>query len=156
MRVYFLRHADALDGDDDALRPLSPKGKDQCRRLGRWLQQADIDWDVAFSSPLLRAQQTATLVLQAADSRLAGQFTEASALCNETSAVTFNRWLRGLSQHESVLLVGHAPTLAERVRGLLSMENEAALSLPKAGLACVETDDGRHGILKLYITPKVL
>lgn len=156
MRLYFLRHADALDGDDDAMRPLSPKGKDQCRRLGQWLQRAEIDWNAAFSSPLLRAQQTATLVLQAADSRLAGQFKEASALLNETSGTAFSRWLRGLLQYESVLLVGHAPTLAERVRELLSVKSEGALSLPKAGLACVETDDGRDGALKLYLTPKVL
>jgi len=50
MKLYFLRHADALDGDDDAVRPLSPHGKNQARGLARFLQRAEIEFDASYSS----------------------------------------------------------------------------------------------------------
>lgn len=41
MHLYLIRHAHALDGDDDAARPLSPKGRKQVRKLAGLLQDAD-------------------------------------------------------------------------------------------------------------------
>ena len=78
------------------------------------------------------------------------------ALLNETSAKQFEGWLRTLSNAGHVLLVGHAPSLPARVRDLLSITEADAFTLPKGGLACVETEDGRSGLLRFFITPKIL
>ena len=64
MKLYFLRHAEALDGKDDAGRPLSPHGKKEAREVGRFLKGAGIEFDAAYSSPLVRAKQTAKIVLE--------------------------------------------------------------------------------------------
>jgi len=153
MKLYFLRHADALDGVDDAARPLSPQGKNEARAVGRFLKRAGIEFDAAYSSPLVRAKQTAEIVLELCG---AAKLELADALMNETSAARFDAWLKDLPTAKRVLLAGHAPSLAERVRHLLGITMAESLNLPKAGLACLETEDRRRAALKFFITPKLL
>ena len=58
--LYLIRHADALDGDVDAERPLSPKGLKQVRRLARFLKESKaVEIREIWHSPLVRARQTA-------------------------------------------------------------------------------------------------
>ena len=153
MKLYFLRHADALEGADDAARPLSPPGRKEALEIGRFLKRAGIQFDAAYSSPLVRAKQTADIVLDACGST-ALQLAE--ALLNETSEREFDGWLKGIPAAKHVCLVGHAPSLAERVRQLLGITADNALKLPKGGLACLETENRRTASLKFLVTPKVL
>ena len=64
MDLYLIRHADALalgerGNTDDFERPLSDKGMAQSKQLGIWMQRKGIALDQVFTSPLVRAQQTA-------------------------------------------------------------------------------------------------
>ena len=65
MKLYFLRHADAREGADAAARPLSPHGRKEALEVGRFLKRAGIEFDAAYSSPLVRAKETAEIVLDA-------------------------------------------------------------------------------------------
>lgn len=156
MRLYFLRHADARPGADDAARPLSPLGRKQSRKMGRFLRKAGIEFDAAYSSPLVRAHQTADLVLKTLDTLPPRKLEIADALLNETSRARFDQWLKGLPEAAHVLLVGHAPTMDERVCHLLGVNRGDLLKLPKGALACLETEDRDTASLKFYITPKLL
>ena len=156
MRLYFMRHADALDGVDDAARPLSPRGWKQAKEVGRFLRAAGIRFDAAYSSPLVRARETAEAVLAICGAVESDDLKLEDALRNETSARQFAGWLRTLPEARHVLLVGHAPSLAEHVRGLLSIGDPEALELSKGGLACLATEDGRTAVLKFLVTPKLL
>jgi len=156
MKLYFLRHAEATDGADDAARPLSAHGRKQAARIGEFLRAADVEFDAAYTSPLVRAQQTVEIVLDICGSVAVAQRRTADALLNEASPMHFSRWLAGLPPAKHILLAGHAPSLAERVRALLSLSNAEALKLPKAGLACVETEDCQTCVLKFLVTPRIL
>ncbi|PAW83035.1 MAG: phosphohistidine phosphatase SixA [Pedosphaera sp. Tous-C6FEB] len=157
MRLYFLRHSAALDGPDDALRPLSPEGRQQARKLARFLKRGGISFDLAFTSPLVRARETLDLVLPITNAAAPIKPQVTSALLNETSATQFANWLARLPQTAGhVLLVGHEPTLSERVRRLLGLLNEEALELRKGAIACVRTENLRSGSLKFLVTPKLL
>ena len=156
MRLYFLRHTDADSGFDDAARPLSALGRKQAEALGRFCHQAGVELDGAFASPLLRARQTAEVFLNACAASDHVKLKAADELLNEASEESFHEFLDGLGGFRRVLLVGHAPVLAERVRAMLGMGNEEALKLSKGGLACVRTDDYRTGSLKFFISPKLL
>ena len=63
IQLYLIRHAQAdqrgSDYPDDSLRPLIDKGHQQAKMLAKALAQLDITFDRLFSSPLLRAWQTA-------------------------------------------------------------------------------------------------
>ena len=156
MRLYFLRHAEAIDGEDDAARPLSPHGRKQSEVIAEFLVGAGVKFNRAMTSPLVRAHQTAEIVLRLMGAGGRVKLETADTLLNETSDAEWNRWLQSLRDEEHVLLVGHEPSLAERVRWLLGVAHKQALSLPKAGLACVESDDGHSGHLKYLVTPKSL
>ena len=153
MKLYFLRHADALDGADDAARPLSPHGKKEALEVGRFLKRAGIEFDAAYSSPLVRAKETAEIVLDVCGST---ELELVDALLNETSGAKFDEWLKGIPRANHVCLVGHAPSLAQRVRQLLGITAADALKLSKGALACLETENRRTAALKFLVTPKLL
>lgn len=153
MKLYFLRHADALDGADDAARPLSPHGRKEALEIGRFLKRARIEFDAAYSSPLVRAKETAEIVLDLCGSP---ELDLTDALLNETSQAKFEEWLKRIPQAKHACLVGHAPSLAQRASQLLGIRASDALKLPKGGLICLETDHRRTGTLKFFVTPKLL
>jgi phosphohistidine phosphatase len=156
MRLYFLRHAEAHPGADDDARELTKRGEEQSREIGRFLRQVGVEFGAAYSSPLVRARQTAEIVLETtnADTDIELEITE--ALCNETTQAVFNRWLGQLPDKKHILLVGHAPSMPARVQRLLGIENNEALPMPKAGLACIKPDNPRQGTLKFFVSPKIL
>jgi phosphohistidine phosphatase len=156
MKLYFLRHAEALDGDDDAARPLSPHGREQSAAIAKFLSKADVKFTAAFTSPLVRAHQTAEIVLRTMGIAGDVKLHTVKELLNETSDAQWQRWLNSLAQGKHVLLVGHAPSLADRVRAMLRVTDANALNLAKGALACVDTDDHRSGQLKWLVTPKSL
>ena len=59
---------------------------------------------------------------------------------------------------KEVVLVGHMPSFAEHLAGLLGSENAAALSMGKASVACVEISELRagHGELRWFLRQKQL
>jgi phosphohistidine phosphatase len=68
--VYLCRHAEATPGEPDELRPLTPDGEHQAKRLGERLAAASKPPVVVLSSPLLRARQTAEAISQATGAEL--------------------------------------------------------------------------------------
>ncbi len=153
MKLYFLRHAYALEGADDAARPLSPRGRKEALEVGRFLKRAGIEFDAAYSSPLVRAKETAEIVLDLCGST---RLELTAALLNETSEAKFGEWVKGIPDAKHVCLVGHAPSLAERARQLLGITADDALKLPKGALACLESENRRTAALKFLVTPKLL
>jgi phosphohistidine phosphatase len=156
MKLYFLRHTEALDGMNDAARPLSARGRHQAEAIGEFLARVGIGMDAAYSSPLVRAWQTAELVLGRGGGVEPDGLQRVDALLNEATVRGFEGWLRSLPVARHILLVGHNPSLSERVSALLGMPEHGGLDLPKGGLACVRSPDGRNGTLKFYVTPKLL
>ena len=70
MRVFLIRHADAVSEDvagSDEDRWLSPRGREAARGLARLLREQKIELDAIVSSPLPRAVQTAELVADGLD-----------------------------------------------------------------------------------------
>ena len=68
MDVYVLRHGVADERDyreypDDDLRPLIPEGIDKLTRQAKGLKAMGFAVDVVISSPLVRAVQTAEVVM---------------------------------------------------------------------------------------------
>lgn len=81
---------------------------------------------------------------------------EAEELLFGVPAQHFQGWLQSLSEHKRLLLVGHAPSLADRARELLSINRPDALLIPKGGLVCIKLSVGAFGQLKFMMTPKML
>ena len=119
-----------------------------------FLKQAGVEFDAAYSSPLVRAVQTAEIVLPLANKSAPVKLEITGTLLNESR--NFSAWLKGLSEYKHVLLVGHAPSMCDWVCQLLGLEDQEAFKLPKGGLACLKTDDRATYSLKFFVSPKVL
>jgi len=156
MKLYFLRHTEAEDGDVDDLRRLSRKGRRDARALGRYFSEIELGWDRAFTSPLVRARETAAIVLKECPLTGGAKLAEVDALRNGTGKAGFFRWLASLPEVESVLMVGHEPSLSAWVRQFLGIPVAERLLLPKGGLARVDSDDRKTGSLRLLISPKTI
>lgn len=142
MRLYLVRHAEAIDRTaeiPDAMRYLTPDGRSFFRKTVKQMAREGARPDVIFSSPLVRAVQTAEILAVEIGFRGALRVTE-------TLAPGFGRaGLRSvLSKCEGakeVALVGHEPDLGDLVTSLLSLSEPCslkkgevvALDLPKKG-----------------------
>ena len=156
MNLYFLRHTTPFDGSPDEERRLTPGGHEEAGRLGSFLVGAGVTFDAAYSSPLIRAIETAEDVTKLTNAGASLSVTPSDALRNEASQEDFQQWLNSLPPLDHILLVGHAPKLGERVGVMLGMEQPHAFGLSKGGLACVETADRLSGGLKFLVSPKIL
>jgi phosphohistidine phosphatase SixA len=155
IRVHLLRHAHAGDPleweGDDALRPLTRKGRKQCDQLGHFLDAHGIRPDVIVASPKIRALQTAELVAGTlgmtvrADARLAEDFgrRELADLIAESGA-------------REPMFVGHDPDISSLLAYLV---DAAGIPMKKAALATVDLEVGSgdgNGILRWLIPPDLL
>ena len=136
--IWLLRHGDAEDGTPDAARRLTEKGERQSRAAGRALAELGVEIEACFTSPKVRALDTARLACEAlgtepvVEDRLAGGHFDARELA------------AGLGE---VLLVGHDPDFSDAVGELTG----ARVSMKKGGLAGID-----EGELKVLLRPSEL
>ena len=155
MKLHLVRHGDALDHAEDEKRELSSRGLDEARALGRFFKQSGVHFDTAYTSPLIRARQTSETILATVGDGGAPAPQFAGAMLNSTGVEDFHEWLAQLPG-EDVLLVGHEPSLSERIRSLLGMITPGSFSMKKGACAGIRTRDGRSGQLLYHITPTQL
>ena len=133
MRLYLVRHAEAARGEPDELRPLTPAGRQQARELAARLAAEGVEADAVFSSPLLRARETADQLARAfgvraePDERLAP-----GATAEDVLATVAERRAR---PDQTVVVVGHQPDCG-RIAAALSGGPEPPF--PAAGMVTLD------------------
>lgn len=118
MRLFVVRHAEAAPGDPDALRPLTPAGRDAARSVGERLAREQPE--AVFCSPLLRARETAGSIAHAA-----GLEPEADERLAPGAAADGVRELVA-GRGETIVVVGHQPDCSEIVFALTGREHQFA------------------------------
>jgi phosphohistidine phosphatase len=117
--LFLLRHAKAVSTSEalrDLDRSLSDQGREQAERVGKYLKQQNISFDLVLSSTALRARETTELVLTAAGSMSEVRFDQ------RIYEASFQQLLELVCEIEKekneVLLVGHNPGLEELLKRL--------------------------------------
>jgi len=163
MNLFLLRHGIAVERDDwkyqnDATRPLTAKGQKQLRQSVAALRAMKLRFDVIWSSPLVRARQTAELV--AAELQLKNRLAGADELKPGGEVKKLVRKINALAAvPENLLLVGHEPDFSELISLLVTGKPGAGLALKKGGLAKLEIEQLRAGqcaTLAWLLTPQQL
>jgi len=128
MRLYLVRHAEAIErsgATPDASRYLTPKGRTAFRKIARRAREAGIAPEVIFTSPLLRAVQTAEILAE----RLKHE--GPVVVANELSPGFDDRALRsllaGAGNLAEAAFVGHEPDLGDLAALLLSLRGDFPL-----------------------------
>jgi phosphohistidine phosphatase len=131
MDLYLIRHAEAelrQEGSSDEKRALTPKGRRRFAREVAGLDRLGVRFDRVLFSPLLRAQETADLVLELCDGESEVVLELAASPGEELITM-----LRGLSC-ASVALIGHEPWLSMLATELMLGQRDGPVSRPTSVL----------------------
>jgi len=161
MMLYVVRHGIAEtappDGDD-AARRLTPAGRRKMAEIVGGLRVLRVVPDVLLTSPLVRAVETARIVL--AGLQGAPEPRELEALAPDVAAADTLKALRVFGRSRHLMIVGHEPNLSSVLALVLTGSPDgAAIELKKGGCAAVElTGLAPRGGATLHwlLSPRVL
>jgi len=165
MDLYLMRHGIATPREEhpsmaDAERALTEEGVRKTGQVAHGLAQLGITCEWIFTSPLVRARQSAEIVAQAIglEDRVeewpelgAGGSNE--ALLHRLQTAARRRTLR------AVLLVGHEPQLSELTSMFLSGTGNVSVDFKKATVCCLQVGPSLkwgQATLRWLLTPKQL
>ena len=135
MTVYLIRHARAAERGseypDDSQRPLIEKGHTQAETLAKVFETLGVTLDRLFSSPYIRAAQTAEPLSTCLKQGRRVQYLEALASDDYTQLLYDLK--EGLEVKDEVIaLVGHEPYLSELASLLLTDSQSLNTAFKKA------------------------
>src|SRR5918995_3182228 len=112
-QLWMLRHGEAVPhgSKPDSERELTPRGRAQAEAAGVALAALGVELDACYTSPKLRAWQTAQLACQA----LGVEPVREDALANGFSRVDALTLLEAHGEGASILVVGHEPSFSQVV-----------------------------------------
>ena len=157
--LYLVRHAIAAERGpewpDDTRRPLTERGISRFKEAVKGLGHLDVTVDEIFTSPLVRARQTAELLAAGLDGKPPVKILE--ALAPGHSFTSLMSQLAKAGKRRRIALVGHEPDLGELAAHLIGAGR--ALAFKKGGVCRIDIGDlssKRAGSLIWFFPPNVL
>jgi phosphohistidine phosphatase len=157
--LYLVRHAIAAErGDDwpdDTKRPLTERGISRFKESVGGLKELDGIIDEVFTSPLVRARQTADLLAAGVDGRPSVKLLE--ALAPGTPPATVMAQLAKAAKSRRIALVGHEPDLGELAAFVIGARRP--MPFKKGGICRIDVaglTSKAAGTLVWFVTPKIL
>jgi phosphohistidine phosphatase len=157
-RLYLLRHAHAVDAEEDPARPLSKRGREEVRAVASFLaERGGIEVERVWHSPLPRAVETTELFCDKLDLK---------ATRREIDGLLPDDDIRGVARRLSgfgypLLVVGHEPHLG-RLASMLVCGNvdQDVVDFRKGALLCLEREATKSQTIlwriRWFITPSLL
>ncbi len=146
MDLILWRHAEAEDGSPDISRKLTEKGRKQAEKTADFLRRHLPRDTRILVSPAIRTQQTVAA--------LTDRFTTVASIAPGASAHAVLQAAGWPRSGQTVLVVGHQPTLGMVAAQLLGCE---PLRIKKSGLWWLSRDEGdAETTVRLAITPDFL
>lgn len=131
MQIYLIRHAAAVKIDneitEDSLRYLSPAGRSHSFEIAKILKGNRVHFDIIYSSPLVRALQTAEIFANVLHHK--GELKTAVELIGGASFNRFKQMLKRNTHHKGIACFGHSPDVNHFAIGLINNNNIKELKL---------------------------
>jgi phosphohistidine phosphatase len=146
-QLWLLRHGEAEphDARPDPERELTERGRAQATAAGRALAALQVEVHLAFTSPKVRARDTAVL----ACAELGVEPIEHEPLAAGFDAGDARELLAAAGAEQRVLVVGHEPDFSQVVHDLTG----GRIDLKKGGIAAVRLH-GASGELIVLLRPR--
>jgi len=157
--LYLVRHAIAAERGsewpDDNKRPLTERGISRFKEAVKGLRRMDVTLDEIFTSPLLRAKQTAELLAAGVEGKPSVKVLEALAPGHSSASVMTQ--LARAAKRRRIAIVGHEPELGELAAHLIGAGR--ALAFKKGGICRIDLgslSSKRAASLAWFLPPTVL
>ncbi|OAB55994.1 histidine phosphatase family protein [Phormidium willei BDU 130791] len=147
-QLYLIRHGIAADRSpqtypDDSQRPLTDAGVKKTRKIAKRLAELSLQFDYLLTSPLMRAQQTAEILVNA---QLSPKPEISTALAPAGQLQDWLHWYNtipktGNNGDVAIAVVGHQPDLGHWAEQLIWGESRGQLIVKKAGVIGVNLPD---------------
>ncbi|MGZ5431761.1 MAG: SixA phosphatase family protein [Thermoanaerobaculia bacterium] len=151
--IVLLRHGiaeDATPDKKDEDRGLTAEGHARMKQIARGLERALPKVQAIYSSPLLRAVQTALWVSKAYRSR--ANVNTVDALSPSATPKQFLALVKSIKERRAVI-VGHEPVLTQGLRALVGVEG---IELKKGGCFGVRLLPEGTAVLEWVLPPRIL
>ncbi|MEA5505529.1 phosphohistidine phosphatase SixA [Halotia wernerae UHCC 0503] len=141
MELYLIRHGIAEEqatSIKDEERSLTQEGRQKTQKVAQRIKNLGLQFDLILTSPLVRARQTAEILIAA---KLSSQLEESAHLAfNGDISNWLVNWLepKNYSPNTQIALVGHEPCLSNWAEILLWGEAKGSFVLKKAGMIGVK------------------
>jgi phosphohistidine phosphatase len=159
--IYLVRHAIAAEPGpkyaDDRKRPLTPEGIKRFEEAVAGLVAFDVELDVILTSPLTRAEETATLLAIGLKKRAPIEELEALAPGGKFAAIVEAVSKQARRHRRRIALVGHEPDLGETAARWLGARGQVAFR--KGAVCALEVDSATPAgpaTLHWLLPPRVL
>ena len=148
-QLWLLRHGEAVphDSKPDAERELTPRGERQSIAAGQGLAKLGVEFAACYTSPKVRARETARLACQA----LNVEPVEEESLSNGFDREDALELLLRHGADARVLVVGHEPSFSQVVHDLTG----GRIDFKKGGVAAVRAERA-SGELVALLRPREL
>lgn len=153
MKLYLMRHGDAVSEHSDPNRPLSPKGKADVQKVAGFLKAANIKVNEVYHSTKLRTEETARIVQSAINPK--AKLVRKDFLSPDDP---IDKIVEDLTQRkDDLMLVGHLPQLPRIIsRLVLGDENRFVISLDTSTIAAMYRDSQGHWQIVWIVGPSLL
>lgn len=156
MKIFLIRHAEAIDYEtdtvkDDEHRFITPNGRNITIKVAEFLKEELNDLDIIFTSPLIRAVQTAEIF--ADELKFKNEVMLVNELKNEFSIAGLQKLLNKNSELKSIALVGHEPKMSVLVKSF--SDKKYFNEFRKSSVCLIDFDPGSDtGKFKWYFDSK--
>jgi phosphohistidine phosphatase len=142
-QLWLLRHGEAVphDSKPDDDRELTARGERQALAAGEGLARLGVEFAVCYTSPKIRARDTARLACKA----LNIEPVEVDVLADGFTAEAALELLMAHSADDRVLIVGHEPSFSQVVFDLTG----GRIDFKKGGVAAVKVERASGELLAL-------
>jgi phosphohistidine phosphatase len=153
MKVYLVRHGEAVSSESDPQKPLSEQGRADVRKVASFIRPLKISVEHIWHSGKLRAAQTAEILAGSVWAEKGcsaheslGPKDDVTIVADELEAYNTN-----------LMIVGHLPYLAYLTSLLISGKDAANVIAFDAGsIACLNRSDPGRWQIEWMISPKML
>ena len=138
MELYLIRHGIAEEKQPDIKkdeeRSLTKEGREKTEKVAQKIKKLGLQFEVILTSPLVRARQTAEILVAAGLSTIKEESTHLAPNGHISSWLKY--WLepKNYAANTQIALVGHEPDLSNWAEILLWGEVKNSLVLKKAGM----------------------
>ena len=155
MKILIVRHGIAEESarGGDRERALTEEGKKKMKEAAEGFAHLELEIDKIYSSPLVRAIQTAEILAKAIGYK--GTIEKMEELSPAYSPKDAMDRLRSLKKIETLALAGHEPNCSELASHLLG---EAEVEFKKGAICLIETESLNAGSGRLiwHLSPQIL